>query len=98
MNEKIILVDDDNHILTSVSVALRNEGWQVETYPDGEKGLIALQRNIPDLVILDIKMPRIDGMEMLKRLRISSNVPVIFLTSKDEEIDEAIKKAPEEEK
>ena len=90
MNEKIILVDDDNHILTSVSVALRNEGWQVETYPDGEKGLIALQRNIPDLVILDIKMPRIDGMEMLKRLRISSNVPVIFLTSKDEEIDEAL--------
>ena len=70
MNEKIILVDDDNHILTSVSVALRNEGWQVETYPDGEKGLIALQKNIPDLVILDIKMPRIDGMEMLKRLRI----------------------------
>ena len=90
MNEKIILVDDDNHILTSVSVALRNEGWQVETYPDGEKGLIALQRNIPDLVILDIKMPRIDGMEMLKKLRISSNVPVIFLTSKDEEIDEAL--------
>ena len=90
MNEKIILVDDDNHILTSVSVALRNEGWQVETYPDGEKGLIALQKNIPDLVILDIKMPRIDGMEMLKRLRISSNVPVIFLTSKDEEIDEII--------
>ena len=89
MNEKIILVDDDNHILTSVSLALRNEGWQVETYPDGEKGLIALQRNIPDLVILDIKMPRIDGMEMLKRLRISSNVPVIFLTSKDEEIDES---------
>ena len=72
------------------SVALRNEGWQVETYPDGEKGLIALQKNIPDLVILDIKMPRIDGMEMLKRLRISSNVPVIFLTSKDEEIDEAL--------
>ena len=90
MNEKIILVDDDNNILTSVSVALKNEGWQVETYPDGEKGLIALQRNIPDLVILDIKMPRIDGMEMLKRLRISSNVPVIFLTSKDEEIDEAL--------
>ena len=56
MNEKIILVDDDNHILTSVSVALRNEGWQVETYPDGEKGLIALQRNIPDLVILDLSL------------------------------------------
>ena len=90
MNEKIILVDDDNHILSSVSVALRNEGWVVETYPDGEKGLIALQRNIPDLVVLDIKMPRIDGMEMLKKLRTSSNVPVIFLTSKDEEIDEAL--------
>ena len=90
MNEKIILVDDDNHILSSVSVALNNEGWIVETYPDGEKGLIALQRNIPDLVILDIKMPRIDGMEMLKKLRSSSNVPVIFLTSKDEEIDEAL--------
>ena len=90
MNEKIILVDDDNHILSSVSVALRNEGWVVETYPDGEKGLIALQRNIPDLVVLDIKMPRIDGMEMLKKLRSSSNVPVIFLTSKDEEIDEAL--------
>ncbi len=90
MNEKIVLVDDDNHILTSVSLALKNEGWAVETYPDGEKGLIALQRNIPDLVILDIKMPRIDGMEMLKRLRTTSNVPVIFLTSKDEEIDEAL--------
>ena len=90
MKEKIILVDDDNHILTSVSVALKNEGWQVDTYPDGEKGLIALQRDMPDLVILDIKMPRIDGMEMLKKLRVNSNVPVIFLTSKDEEIDEAL--------
>ncbi len=90
MKERIILIDDDNHILTSVSVSLRSEGWNVETYPDGEKGLIALQRNPPHLAILDIKMPRIDGMEVLKRLRISSNVPVIFLTSKDDEIDEAL--------
>ena len=90
MSEKIILVDDDSNILASVSVALRAEGWDVETYPDGEKGLIALQRNSPDIAVLDIKMPRLDGMELLKKLRISSNVPVIFLTSKDDELDEAI--------
>ena len=90
MAERIVLVDDDNHILTSVSVSLRSEGWEVETYPDGEKGLIALQRNPPDIAILDIKMPRIDGMELLKRLRSNSNLPVIFLTSKDDEIDEAL--------
>jgi len=90
MSERVVLVDDDNHILTSVSVSLRSEGWEVETYPDGEKGLIALQRNPPDIAILDIKMPRIDGMELLKRLRVSSNLPVIFLTSKDDEIDEAL--------
>ena len=90
MAERIVLVDDDNHILTSVSVSLRSEGWEVETYPDGEKGLIALQRNPPDIAILDIKMPRIDGMELLKRLRATSNLPVIFLTSKDDEIDEAL--------
>tara|TARA_B100000579_G_scaffold422031_1_gene423553 strand:+ start:208 stop:897 length:690 start_codon:yes stop_codon:yes gene_type:complete len=90
MAERIVLVDDDNHILTSVSVSLRSEGWEVETYPDGEKGLIALQRNPPDIAILDIKMPRIDGMELLKRLRLNSNLPVIFLTSKDDEIDEAL--------
>ena len=90
MNEKIILVDDDSNILASVSVALRAEGWDVETYPDGEKGLIALQRNSPDIAVLDIKMPRLDGMELLKKLRVSSDVPVIFLTSKDDEVDEAI--------
>ena len=90
MSEKIILVDDDSNILASVSVALRAEGWDVETYPDGEKGLIALQRNYPDIAVLDIKMPRLDGMELLKKLRISSDVPVIFLTSKDDELDEAI--------
>ena len=90
MSEKIILVDDDSNILASVSVALRAEGWDVETYPDGEKGLIALQRNSPDIAVLDIKMPRLDGMELLKKLRVFSDVPVIFLTSKDDEVDEAI--------
>ena len=90
MSEKIILVDDDSNILASVSVALRTEGWLVETYNDGEQGLIALQRNPPDIAILDIKMPRLDGMEVLKKLRESSDIPVIFLTSKDDEIDEAI--------
>ena len=90
MSEKIILVDDDSNILTSVSLALRSEGWSVETYNDGEQGLIALQRKSPDIAILDIKMPKLDGMEVLKKLRISSNIPVIFLTSKDDEIDEAL--------
>jgi len=90
MSEKIILIDDDNNILTSVSVALKAEGWVVETYNDSEKGLIALQRNTPDIAILDIKMPKLDGMEVLKKLRESNDVPVIFLTSKDDEIDEAI--------
>ena len=90
MSEKIILVDDDSNILTSVSLALRSEGWIVETYNDGEQGLIALQRNNPDIAVLDIKMPRLDGMEVLKKLRVSSDIPVIFLTSKDDEIDEAL--------
>ena len=90
MSEKIILIDDDNNILTSVSVALRAEGWVIETYSDSEQGLIALQRNTPDIAILDIKMPKLDGMEVLKKLRETNDVPVIFLTSKDDEIDEAI--------
>ena len=90
MSEKIILVDDDSNILASVSLALRAEGWSVETYNDSEQGLVALQRNSPDIAVLDIKMPKLDGMELLKRLRTSNDVPVIFLTSKDDEIDEAI--------
>ena len=90
MSEKIILIDDDNNILTSVSVALKAEGWAVETYNDSEQGLIALQRNTPDIAILDIKMPKLDGMDVLKKLRETNDVPVIFLTSKDNEIDEAI--------
>ena len=90
MSEKIILIDDDNNILTSVSVALKAEGWVVETYNDSEQGLIALQRNTPDIAILDIKMPRLDGLEVLQKLRNSSDIPVIFLTSKDDEIDQLL--------
>ena len=90
MSEKIILVDDDSNILASISVALRAEGWLVETFNDSEQALVALMRNSPDIAVLDIKMPKMDGMELLKRLRASNDVPVIFLTSKDDEIDEAI--------
>ncbi|MCB9992665.1 MAG: response regulator transcription factor [Hyphomicrobiaceae bacterium] len=85
---RIALVDDDRNILTSVSLALEAEGYAVQTYTDGASGLEGLSQNEPDLAILDIKMPRMDGMELLRRLRQKSNLPVIFLTSKDEEIDE----------
>lgn len=86
--KKIALVDDDRNILTSVSMALEAEGYSVSTYTDGASGLEGLTNNRPDLAILDIKMPRMDGMELLRRLRQKSDIPVIFLTSKDEEIDE----------
>ncbi|HEY8595293.1 MAG TPA: response regulator transcription factor [Devosiaceae bacterium] len=85
---KIALVDDDRNILTSVSMTLEAEGYTVSTYTDGASGLEGLTTDRPDLAILDIKMPRMDGMELLRRLRQKSDVPVIFLTSKDEEIDE----------
>ena len=84
----IALVDDDRNILTSVSIALENEGYRVETYTDGASALEGLQSSPPHLAIFDIKMPRMDGMELLRRLRQKSDLPVIFLTSKDEEIDE----------
>ena len=90
MSEKIILIDDDSNILMSVSLSLRAEGWEVESFTDSEKGLIALQRNKPDIAILDIKMPRLDGMQVVQQLRNFSDLPVIFLTSKDDELDEAI--------
>lgn len=90
MNDRIILVDDDRNILTSVSMALEAEGFQVSTFNDGESGLLGILENSPDLAILDIKMPRMDGIEVLTKLRESSSVPVIFLTSKDDEVDEAI--------
>ncbi|HZY67897.1 MAG TPA: response regulator transcription factor [Devosia sp.] len=85
---KIALVDDDRNILTSVSLTLEAEGYNVNTYTDGASGLEGLTSDKPDLAILDIKMPRMDGMELLRRLRQKSDLPVIFLTSKDEEIDE----------
>ncbi len=84
----IALVDDDRNILTSVSLALESEGYRIMTYTDGASALDGLADSWPDLAILDIKMPRMDGMELLRRLRQYSELPVIFLTSKDEEIDE----------
>ncbi len=86
----IALVDDDRNILTSVSMALEAEGFKVRAYADGSEALRALSAQPADLVVLDIKMPRMDGMETLRRLRDGSNVPVIFLTSKDDEIDEVL--------
>ncbi len=84
----IALVDDDRNILTSVSIALESEGYKVETYTDGASALDGLSARKPDLAIFDIKMPRMDGMELLRRLRQKTDLPVIFLTSKDDEIDE----------
>ncbi len=90
MAPKITLVDDDQNILTSVSMALEAEGFEVTTYPDGSAALEGLNDNQPDLAVLDIKMPRMDGMELLRRLREKHDFPVIFLTSKDDEIDEML--------
>ena len=86
----IALVDDDRNILTSVSIALQAEGFAVRMYADGAAALKSLVETPPDLAVLDIKMPRLDGMELLRRLREKVDVPVIFLTSKDTEIDEAL--------
>ena len=86
----IALVDDDRNILTSVSIAMQSEGYVTRLYPDGESALKALLDNPADLGIFDIKMPRMDGLELLRRLREKSEMPVIFLTSKDEELDEAL--------
>src|SRR5437588_2955873 len=85
----IALVDDDKNILASVSMLLEQEGYHVRTFTDGAAALTALTTTPPDLAILDIKMPRMDGLELLRRLRQANpELPVIFLTSKDEEIDE----------
>ena len=84
----VALVDDDRNILTSVSIALEAEGYRTMTYSDGASALDGFKTSPPDLAILDIKMPRMDGMELLRRLRQKSDMPVIFLTSKEEEIDE----------
>ncbi len=85
----IALVDDDRNILTTLSIALQADGYATRVYSDGEAALKALAENPPDLAVFDIKMPRMDGMELLRRLRERSDLPVIFLTSKDEEQDEA---------
>tara|TARA_Y100001934_G_scaffold94542_1_gene116677 strand:- start:531 stop:1259 length:729 start_codon:yes stop_codon:yes gene_type:complete len=90
MKDRIALVDDDQNILTSVSIALEDEGYDVVTYSDGEKGLEGITGDTPDLAVLDIKMPRMDGLELLKNLRDHTEIPVIFLTSKDDEVDEML--------
>lgn len=90
MTAQIALVDDDRNILTSVTIALEAEGFRVRTYPDGQKAWDALSKNPADLAVLDIKMPRLDGMELLRKLREVTDMPVIFLTSKDEEIDQVL--------
>ncbi len=90
MQETIALVDDDRNILTSVSMALEAEGFKVRTYADGSEALRGISSNPVDLAILDIKMPRMDGMELLGRIRQNSDFPVIFLTSKDDEVDEVL--------
>ena len=88
MGTRIALVDDDQNILTSVSLTLESEGFEVDCYHDGETALRGLSRRPAELAVLDIKMPRMDGMELLQKIRTGSNLPVIFLTSKDDELDE----------
>ncbi len=90
MSHTIALVDDDRNILTSISMALENEGFKVQTYIDAESALVGISRNPPDLAVVDIKMPRMDGEELLKRLRKKTSIPILFLTSKDEEVDELL--------
>ncbi len=90
VRQKIALVDDDRNILTSVTMALEAEGFDVRTYADGDEALRGLASSPADLAVLDIKMPRMDGMELLTRLRQRSKTPVIFLTSKDDEVDEVL--------
>ena len=90
MSHTIALVDDDRNILTSISMALENEGFKVQTYIDAENALVGISRNPPDLAVIDIKMPRMDGEELLRRLRKKTAIPILFLTSKDEEVDELL--------
>ena len=90
MSHTIALVDDDRNILTSISMALENEGFRVQTYIDAENALVGISRTPPDLAVIDIKMPRMDGEELLKRLRKKTSIPILFLTSKDDEVDELL--------
>jgi two-component system response regulator ChvI len=86
----ICLIDDDQNILASLSLALKSEGYIINTFSDGLSGLNSLKEDDYDIAILDIKMPRLDGLEVLQKLRQTSNLPVIFLTSKDEEVDQLL--------
>ena len=86
----ICLIDDDQNILASLSLALKSEGYIISTFSDGLSGLNSLKGDDYDIAILDIKMPRLDGLEVLQKLRQASNLPVIFLTSKDEEVDQLL--------
>ena len=90
MSHTIALVDDDRNILTSIGIALENENFKVQTYIDGESALVGISRNPPDLAVIDIKMPRMNGEELFKRLRKKTSIPILFLTSKDEEVDELL--------
>ncbi len=90
MSKTIALVDDDRNILTSISMALEREGYKVQTYIDGQSALIGLTRNPPDLAVVDLKMPKLTGEELLQKLRKKMSIPIIFLTSKDEEVDELL--------
>ena len=90
MKQTIALVDDDRNILTSISIALEKEGFNVQTYLDGESAYIGITRTPPDLAVIDVKMPKMDGEELLKKLRKKTSLPVILLTSKDEEVDELL--------
>ena len=90
MKNNVFLIDDDKNILASVSILLETEGYKVSTFSDGESGLKAILESSPDISVVDIKMPRLDGIELLKKLRKTSDMPVIFLTSKDTEIDELL--------
>ena len=90
MKQTIALVDDDRNILTSLSIALEKEGFNVQTYLDGESAYIGITRTPPDLAVIDVKMPKMDGEELLRKLRKKTSLPVILLTSKDEEVDELL--------
>ena len=90
MKQTIALVDDDRNILTSISIALEKEGFNVQTYLDGESAYIGITRTPPDLAVIDVKMPKMDGEELLRKLRKKTSLPVILLTSKDEEVDELL--------
>ena len=90
MKQTIALVDDDRNILTSISIALEKEGFNVQTYLDGESAYIGITRTPPDLAVIDVKMPKMDGEELLRKLRKKTSLPLILLTSKDEEVDELL--------